>query len=83
MNIRVCIHLLDRLIKDDYETGKFDYDVTFTPVEGKPGYNHLHVKSTKKYDLPSKNMQHKLKLRQQDKQLLFKLLERHIDSWWT
>lgn len=82
-NIKVCIHLLDRLCKDEYDISKFDYDATFTPLEDKPGYSKIHIEVTKKYDLPSKNMGHKLNLRKQDKELLFKLLEKHIDSWWT
>ncbi len=89
----ICKNLCARLIEDDY--ARYHYDkldkmygelkMTFSPVPnskcsrvhiGRPRATEMTRKLSKKcYRLEAS-------LRQHDKDLLFKLLNKHLESWW-
>ena len=78
--MRICIHLIDRLVEDDYY--KVDY------VLGGKGDNLFGFKRVFKYDLPkagkgshSVHMQAE-RLKKQDQDMLFYILNKYIKHWW-
>ena len=81
-DMRICISLLDRLVKDDYSKAEYDLDTTASK-----GFTII---VTNKHDLPkvcrgyAHNNDHKWseKLKNADKELLFKILRRNMESWW-
>lgn len=80
-DINICIHLLNRIIEDEYCLDKFDYSSTVTPLPDGPGFRRMHIRVKKNYDLPSANMSTKLDLKKQDTELLFKIMKK-INGWW-
>lgn len=80
-DIKICIHLLTRIIEDGYCLDKFDYSSTVTPLPDGSGFRRMHIRVKKKFDLPSANMSTKLDLKEQDTELLFKIMKK-INGWW-
>lgn len=79
--IRVCIHLLERLIEDDYLIRDFDYSAW----DGLPIRECLRIDPTSKYsECPPYRVSFKVKagIQKADRALLFKILERHSQSFW-
>lgn len=98
-NIKLCINLLDRLMKDEY------YETAFKNHEkkwGEPKMNwidnnrsdecvelkitHINVKTEEDKKNERKDFKrccnHETMLREQDLDLLFIKLRKHIQSWW-
>ena len=76
--MRVCLGLLDRLIKDDYMMDKEDFHCD--------GENFLEWSVTPRYFLPrsGKFIRRLSDIRQkQDKELLFKYLHKYSNDWWS
>jgi hypothetical protein len=97
--IKRCIFILNRIIDDNYfenvmkrhdeKWGKCD--MTFTPIDDKPGYSeliikHKNVKTDKDEKEQKKHIQrcirHEGYLQKQDVEYLFKLMSKHIKYWW-
>lgn len=97
--IKVCVNLLDRLIKDEY------HETAFKNHEKKWGQMQLNFKDTKDYpDMQEavithpyvktnedkknerkdfrRSCNHETDLREQDLDLLFKMMRKHIQGWW-
>lgn len=84
-DIKICIHLLNRIIEDDYCLDKFDYsreEVMHILSSGQT-FRGFKMNVEKKHDLPSANMRRKIDLKKQDTELLFKIMSRKINGWWT
>jgi hypothetical protein len=62
--IKLCINLLERIIKDDYLL-----------IVDKPYKINFNKGSKRKYD-------HADYLREQDLDLLFKYMRKHVEGWW-
>jgi len=97
--IKVCINLLDRLIKDEYHETAFKKheekwgaaELNFKDSEEYPkmsvaAITHPNVKTDedkvnerKEFKIAS---EHESRLREQDLDLLFKLMRKHIQGWW-
>jgi len=75
-DMRVCIHLLDRLIESEYDINKLDFIPDNKSLMG--------LRTEKKYDLPSENAICRLghKIREQDLQMLTNILNRKLFSFW-
>ena len=78
--MRICIHLIDRLVEDDYY--KIDY------VFDEKSSDFFNFKVVFKYDLPkagkgshSGHMQAE-RLKKQDQDMLFSILNKYIRHWW-
>lgn len=97
--IKVCINLLDRLIKDEYGENIFkhhnekwgDSHFNFTPCEDRKEYSKLiitrdNVNSKEDEEQERKEfirlIKHEDKLKKQDIDYLFTLMNKHIEGWW-
>jgi len=97
--IKICVTLLDRLIKDEYHENVFknhykkwgEPNMNFKDWGEAPNYKVLeikypNVKTEKDKELQSKQFRLKSKLeaamREQDLDLLFILMRKHIQGWW-
>lgn len=79
--MRECIHLLDRIIEDDYNKANYDFVDECAPVYGKC----FSIKVTPLYDYPkNKKTIHKYASEQKTRDLerLFYLMNKHIQNWW-
>lgn len=79
-HMRVCINLIDRLVKDNYH--KENYGLIPIDTDGELQWFTIDCKP--KHDLPrGKNLTKlSISLQKQDRELLFKLLNKHIETWW-
>lgn len=90
--IKKCVLLLDRLIKDEYHDHVFK---NHYKKWGEPNYNfegnrfnidHPNVKTARDKELHSKEFRRLIeeedKHKNQDLDLLFKLMRKHIQTWW-
>lgn len=79
--MKVCLFLLDRLIKDEYIL-KYTKDLPASPddIELLSMFDIVFVP---RYDLP-KGKTYKLEqsVEKNDRELLFKILNRNSNSWW-
>jgi hypothetical protein len=97
IKIKVCVNLLDRIIKDEYDQmvyKKHDEkwgDIELKTISRADGLPELIISRpnvvTDKEIAQEKKEQRLLiekpdKMKYQDKDLLFKLLKKHILSWW-
>jgi len=76
--MRECVHLLDRIIKDDYY--KADYDIISSDMSLEFG-----IKVTPLYDYPKNEKTISKYTREQktkDLERLFYLMNKHTQSWW-
>jgi len=76
--MRECIHLLDRISKDEYS--KADYCIAETDTKGE-----FMVKVTPLYDYPKNSKvisDYTHKQRKKDLDRLFYLMSKHLFSWW-
>lgn len=82
-DIKICIHLLNRIIEDYYFLDKFEYKrvESTIPVNTGQAFKSVKIHKIKRYDLPSTNMVSKLDLKKQDTELLFKIMKK-INGWW-
>jgi hypothetical protein len=96
--IRVCVLLLDRLLKDEYYDNVYRNfhkkwghgEFRTEKVEGSDLYElHIDYESAKtKADIEQCNKEHRMllnkenELRTQDINYLFKMMSKHIQSWW-
>jgi len=97
--IKVCVDLLDRLIKDEYHEMAFKshekkwgrMKLNFKDSINSPGVKlavitHPNVKTDKDKINERKDFkiasQRETELREQDLDLLFKMMRKHIQSWW-
>jgi hypothetical protein len=97
--IKICILLLNRIIKDEYLEMVYKYhdkkwgdiDFKFVPFEDHEGYSELDItRSNAKTDEEKeqerkeyRKLMHKPdELLQQDLDMLFKMLNKHIRRWW-
>ena len=97
--IKLCVNLLDRLMKDEYHETAFKPhrkkwgEPKFDWIEAKEHagmtelkITHPNVETTKDEEKQSKDFKRCAKdevtLREQDLDLLFKLMRKHIQSWW-
>ena len=77
-NMRVCINLIDRLLEDDYAKVTYVFkDDVFS----------FDFKVENKYFLPTvKNIKKRFELdhnlKNNDREYLFKLLNKYIEHWW-
>ena len=78
-NIKICLALLERILKDEYLTDKFKFEHATEDILQWKVY-------AGKYFLPKGSNRWNYKLAdaraKQDKDLLFQLLNKHIKSWW-
>lgn len=74
-DIRICVNLLERLLKDDYMISKHNFILNRDDV--------FQSHFIPKYFLPKGDC-HKLTngIQKYDQELLFKLLNKHIRTWW-
>lgn len=74
--MKICLFLLDRLIKGGYATKYQDF---------KGDGDIFDWKFIHKYDLPKGNSVYKLEyqVKKSDQELLFKILKKHHDGWWN
>jgi hypothetical protein len=85
--ITICRVLCERLLKDDYNTRfRTRYNTAWEKHweinKGKSGLVHLNKRMIGK-DYFKEHMKAQEQMRQQDKELLFKLLLKHIDKLWV
>lgn len=79
-DMRICIHLLDRLIKDDYSKTNI---TKFVSRNIGNGYSQLEIGSEPKYFLPrGKLFKLEESIKKQDSEMLFKIINKHYRSWW-
>lgn len=97
--IKICVRLLDRLIKDDYHDNVYKHhdekwgesELVFTDSTDYPDCSVVDIKypnvKTKK-DKEQEKKEFRLlinkvqELKDQDIELLFKIMRKHIQSWW-
>ncbi len=86
--IRICIMLLNRILKDDYPTFEYEKFSAWRENEIEAG----RIKSsfldssywTKEIsDIVSRRRKHEEYMKKQDIEYLFKFLQKHIQTWWT
>lgn len=90
--IKICILILDRLIKDNYLDNALEkHNEKWGEGEFQFKNNEFHIKyeNIKNKDDEQKQqkdfraaVKHQNYLREQDLDILFKLLRKHIQSWW-
>lgn len=97
--IKYCVNLLDRLIKDEYHENAFKRhyekwgspNLRFKDTKDYPGMSEAlisypNVNSVKDEENESKDFkfacEKESKLREQDLDLLFKYMRKHIQGWW-
>lgn len=78
--MKTCIHLLDRLIKSDYQ--KVDW--VKKDFKNPDAVSLLdYFEPVPRYQFPSKtNCKREVGIEKYDKELLFKLLNKHLTTWW-
>jgi len=97
-NIKICVTLLDRLIKDIYYDqafnkyhekwgeSKFDFINADQPNMKKLQITHENVNTEEDMKAERKDFKqccdHEDYLRKQDLDLLFKMMRKHIQTWW-
>ena len=75
-DIKICLHLLDRLIEDDYMISKEDFHYI-------DGWNPITCKITPKYFLPKGGINKITNgIQKHDQELLFKILKCKMNRWW-
>lgn len=90
--IKICVLLLDRLIKDEYNLNAFKRhdekwgEAKFDFKNRECIVSHPNVKTPEDSEKERKDFKDSIKieemLKDQDLDLLFKLLRKHIQSWW-
>ena len=95
--IKICVNLLDRLISDEYHEMVFKkHDEKWgEPEFNFKDYNedsleativHKNVKTVKDKEKERKDFntsyEHEQYLIKQDKEMLFKIMNKYIDGWW-
>ena len=97
--IKICVNLLDRLIKDEYHDNAFkshykkwgDAKMSFHDLKDEPGLCQLKIDYPNVKTEEDKKEQSKgfricsvleQNLKEQDLDLLFKLMRKHIQGWW-
>jgi hypothetical protein len=85
--IKKCVLILDRIIKDDYfemamrAKGKLKFEINDGRLETiAENVDPNDKKQTE--EVFKRVVNHETYLEQQDKKMLFKLIERNIDGWW-
>jgi len=98
-NIKRCVLLLDRLIKDDYYENVYKHHdekwgeakFSFTDSTDYPQCSELHIKHPNVKTKEDKKLQTKEyrqlmkkpeELKKQDIEMLFGLMNKHIQTWW-
>jgi hypothetical protein len=97
-NMKVCVNLLDRLINDIYYEQVFKkYDekwgeIIFTANDtDKPNlkglvitHENIHTEEDRKKERKDfkRAWEHHDALKKQDLDLLFKMMRKHIETWW-
>ena len=79
--MRECVHLLDRIIKDEYYKASYDFVDKHDSVYGKC----FGIKVTPLYDYPKNEKvikEYARKQRGKDLERLTFLLNKHVLSWW-
>ena len=79
--MRECVHLLDRIIKDDYYKADYDWVDKHDPVYGKC----FGIKVTPLYDYPKNEKtisKYTSEQKTRDLERLFYLMNKHVQSWW-
>lgn len=97
--IKVCVDLLDRLMKDEYHEMAFkdhekkwgEMELNFKDAADHPGMHeavitHPNVKTDEDKKAERKDFkiasEHEAALRENDLDFLFKMMRKHIQSWW-
>lgn len=95
--IKVCINLLDRLMKDEYDIGAFKKhhekwgEPDFNWIHHDDTYSKLEIKQERVKTEKDKKKERKefhvacdkeYQLRKQDINYLFSYIAKHIESWW-
>lgn len=82
--MKVARELTRRIGEDDYYFDRFEWhDLKFGEVCPKTGCREVFWKEpSKKFDLPTWGLSTKTELRKQDLEMLTKILNKHILSWW-
>lgn len=75
-NIKFAILLLNRIMEDDYSSVFKPYEVKYGEISFKS------FSSEKEKELFHKCMEHEVYLRNQDLDVLFSHLRKHILEWW-
>jgi len=96
-NIKKCVLILDRLIKDNYSPVEKhmekwgDPEFKFIDIEDKPGFSsldiiHPNVKTKEDEIQERKDFRFAINreelLKKQDLDMLFHLMRKHIQTWW-
>lgn len=99
-NIKLCVYLLDRLMKDVYFEMAFkkhfekwgDIELEFKPIEGDDEYSEVlfnqknvntkEEKEKSRIDF-KRACDHENYLRDQDLDMLFTIMRKHIRGWWN
>ena len=96
--MKMCVRLLDRIIKDDYITNALQFhekkygeiDFKFTPIEGTDcsSLDLVHKKELTEAEAKMANKlrnnlyKHSDNMETQDVEMLFKLMTKYIRMWW-
>jgi hypothetical protein len=97
--VKICVLLLDRLIKDEYHENAFkrheekwgEAEFNFEDLEEKPDQcrlliTRLNVKTKKDEEQERKDFmrtsKHSDQMKNQDVEMLFKIMNKHIQGWW-
>jgi len=97
--IKLCVNLLDRLIKDEYHENAFKHheekwgppELNWHDSEEHEGMcgaaiTHANVKTDEDEKSQNKDFkiacEHEVSLREQDLDMLFNYMRKHIQSWW-
>ena len=80
--IKICVLLLDRLIKDDYFADKIDNQNSTEWLHEDLYLLHTPEENGRRGRLFKRAVKHEELLKNQDLDLLFKLLRKHVQKWW-
>jgi hypothetical protein len=77
-SIKLCVLLIDRLLKDNYYENVFK---EYYKKWGRPQllWENSNISNSKEYNRLSQNA---IDLKEQDFDLLFKQIRKHIQRWW-
>lgn len=82
-NMKIARHLIKRIVEDEYVLDKVDYSkIRFELIDEGSRQYRVNVESTQLHDLPTTDLAMKIDYRKQDLDLLTKMLNKHILSWW-
>jgi hypothetical protein len=90
-NIKRCIELIDRLVKDDYVTelgGLTDHPIEFVPVDdnsesGEKLYTMKEFRTQEEIDHDGQILRLSLKLRENDWVELWQTIQDGAEGWWS